>query len=344
MYPNEFEQDSFNYDDDLAPYDRWGTDSVWVQPYPILPGVGKSRHFSPSIFNIVPSFTKNKPIYFRYSFPAVGQVSLNSQPSITLGHNSARDLEVNRNGDALSGYVNVGQSSWGNLYYLDPAANYSRKMWQDKVLAAGGDHKVNVSIVSDNYGGERNTMLADYTTPHTEPFFNVLALTPDVVASGEVIKFAISGNFLDENFKWSDFKEDARGYINFIDKNGDSITQWKNSNDQTLLSNDKITVLSQRLRRSFDDNVATQLFEITAQIGSAVKAGLYSVDLNLGPVHAYPDELSKQYAGKNGAHRMKEALMIVGVDLQEQDRGEDGRAGLAKGRGQGRGTRGEVEV
>lgn len=64
------------------------------------------------------------------------------------------------------------------------------------------------------------------------------------------------------------------------------------------------------------DHLAPMRQELRVQldIGSEV-AGLLDVDLKCGIVHAYPDELSQQYAGANGAHRMKEALAICKVQV-----------------------------
>jgi hypothetical protein len=54
-----------------------------------------------------------------------------------------------------------------------------------------------------------------------------------------------------------------------------------------------------------------QTLEVTVHIGKDVPVGLYHVDINLGRVHAYTDELSQAFATGEGAHRMKDALAIV---------------------------------
>jgi hypothetical protein len=61
-----------------------------------------------------------------------------------------------------------------------------------------------------------------------------------------------------------------------------------------------------------------QELQIQLDIGSEV-VGLFDVDLKCGIVHAYPDELSQQYAGANGAHRMKEALAVVKLGYETED-------------------------
>jgi hypothetical protein len=56
-----------------------------------------------------------------------------------------------------------------------------------------------------------------------------------------------------------------------------------------------------------------QTLEVTVHIGSEVPAGLYNLDVKLGRVHAYTDELSQDNRGSNGAHRMKEALNLINM-------------------------------
>jgi len=61
-----------------------------------------------------------------------------------------------------------------------------------------------------------------------------------------------------------------------------------------------------------DGNVwQRQQLELQVALGPEVPAALYHVDVKLGAVKEYSDELSAAYAGANGAHRMKEALALV---------------------------------
>jgi len=70
-----------------------------------------------------------------------------------------------------------------------------------------------------------------------------------------------------------------------------------------------------------DGNVwQRQQLELQVALGPEVPAALYHVDVKLGAVKAYSDELSAAYAGVNGAHRMKEALNIIELRaVDEQD-------------------------
>jgi hypothetical protein len=66
------------------------------------------------------------------------------------------------------------------------------------------------------------------------------------------------------------------------------------------------------------DITLVQTLEVTVHIGKDVPVGLYHVDINLGRVHAYTDELSQAFQGLNGAHRMKEALDLIRFDITRE--------------------------
>jgi hypothetical protein len=80
----------------------------------------------------------------------------------------------------------------------------------------------------------------------------------------------------------------------------------------------RIGVISDRLEGHGHLAPLSQTWEITCDVG-AQALGLYDLDIICGKVHAYPDELSQQYAGANGAHRMKEALCVTKVEYLRSD-------------------------
>jgi hypothetical protein len=114
-------------------------------------------------------------------------------------------------------------------------------------------------------------------------------------------------------------------YVRFVGQNGADLTAWATTDSRFAPKPDKITIL--RVTDSQDprhgkldqklvpyspaDASLCQTLEVTVHIGSEVPAGLYSLDVKLGRVHAYSDELSQDNRGNNGAHRMKEALNII---------------------------------
>ncbi len=62
----------------------------------------------------------------------------------------------------------------------------------------------------------------------------------------------------------------------------------------------------------------SQRLQVELSIGAAA-TDLFDVLVRCGKVKAYPDELSQQYAGANGAHRMKEALLIQSIEVTDFD-------------------------
>jgi hypothetical protein len=59
--------------------------------------------------------------------------------------------------------------------------------------------------------------------------------------------------------------------------------------------------------------------ELILQVGAEVPTERFNVDVKLGVVKAYTDTLSAQYAGANGAHRMKEAFAIVNIGIEDKN-------------------------
>jgi hypothetical protein len=168
---------------------------------------------------------------------------------------------------------------------------------------------------------------------------NVAALTPDVVATGNVVTLKVSAGFLEpedhsagalrlENFE-------ANGdYVRFVGPSGSDLTAWATTDSRFVPKPDKITILrtcapgtpqhnklSQRLvPYSPADASLCQTLEVTVFIGSEVPAGLYGLDVKLGRVHAYTDELSQDNRGNSGTHKMKDVLRLIKLRWQDKDR------------------------
>ena len=146
-------------------------------------------------------------------------------------------------------------------------------------------------------------------------WLNIIDLNPNIFSSGSQSTINIRANFLGVNFVPQEFNPKSTEYVRILNQNGDDITCF--NPDAQPGDEDRIKIINQKFINYFtNDPKRVQKLEIEISVGAKVPSGLYDVDILLGEIHAYPDELSKQYAGANGAHRMKEALMIVGVDLQ----------------------------
>ncbi len=76
-----------------------------------------------------------------------------------------------------------------------------------------------------------------------------------------------------------------------------------------------MTVTGTRLTTDGPNAPLCQTLTIDLAAYPATGVGLYDISISCGDVHAYPDELSQQYAGGNGAHRMKEALKVFKPDV-----------------------------
>jgi hypothetical protein len=183
------------------------------------------------------------------------------------------------------------------------------------------------------------TSIDDISLRSGHHYMNVAALTPDVVATGNVVTLKVSAGFLEpedhgagalrlENFE-------ANGdYVRFVGPNGTDLTAWAPKDSRAKLDETMITILrmsppagatrSDTLMQGLvpyspADASLCQTLEVTVHIGSEVPAGLYNLDVKLGRVHGYKDELSLANKGKNGAHRMKEALNIVKIEFVDLD-------------------------
>jgi predicted AlkP superfamily pyrophosphatase or phosphodiesterase len=156
-------------------------------------------------------------------------------------------------------------------------------------------------------------------------WLNVMDIQDDVVASGTRATISIRGNFLDTKFDPADFSR-AGDYVHFLLKDADITIPY----DQRESITDpeqrakKIIITNQRLIAVGQYQAKNQILQLDLDIGPEVESGLYDVDIKLGAVKAFSDKLSQQYNGVDGAHRMKQALAVVKIGLEDQDKKEVG--------------------
>ncbi len=148
----------------------------------------------------------------------------------------------------------------------------------------------------------------------TAYWLNAIRLSPDVVATGGVRIIRISAGFFTDQLR-ADLFSKTGDYVHFRTQDDQDLTipvsEYAGKTADEL--KDKIAIVSQRMVYP-DGNVwQRQQLELQVALGPEVVAALYHVDVKLGAVKAYPDELSQQYAGEDGAHRMKEALNLVTI-------------------------------
>ncbi len=281
-----------------------------IQNYPYSPGSGTDRYYRPAVLNYEPAFKKGmKRQEIQFNFPSLSQVrDPSALPVLRVDRGRNANHPVTRNGDALSASVD-----------LAPIGSYINDY---EIWRVGNDYAT-VGLGPYQYGTDTDTFLG-FSVGQSMPVFNFINLSPNIAASGMTAAFTIRGNFLSKEFGFDDFNRMSADYIRFIKINGSSekdVTQAISVAPGVKPGSDKVTIVSQRLRDEQDQNSnmrTYQVLEFTVFIGADVAAGLYSVDVKVGAVHAYPDELSRQFAGANGAHRMKEALAIVKINYETE--------------------------
>ena len=89
----------------------------------------------------------------------------------------------------------------------------------------------------------------------------------------------------------------------------------------TVLPTNRISIVGQRLIAPGVNQSLQQQLELDLELGSDVLAKLFHVDIACGEVKEYDDPQARQFKasqgtpkGRDGAHRMKEALKIVKID------------------------------
>jgi len=314
---------------------------IGVHPQPVFhpsPGTMGSR-FSPTVLNVPPSFRENPEQPFRFVSTRMEQFELNIAPKtyynfFTSGYN----LPLYRQLFFLKSFMHFTQTP------IDPNAD---PYGYDTLHLTEGT----ISATRPNLGYYYNWApgvefdlkkvdpgifgLAEYSSPlHTN---TAIKITPDIVATGNVVTFRVSAGYLGlNNLTEFFFKNKPKldptkyDYIRFVLKDGGDVTgDPAETNAEvratkiTLLKNSD-GALQQTLIFDQNDPSLLQHLELTVEIGSKVPAKLCHVDVNLGHVKAYPDEIYPQVSPANTAyHRMNEGLALLGTEAITRD-DEDG--------------------
>jgi hypothetical protein len=151
-------------------------------------------------------------------------------------------------------------------------------------------------------------------------WFNLIRLTPDVIASGSRVTVRIEAGFLDQDFALSQFLPDSGDYVHFRDGDSDlteSRSEYETHRNDPQRPKDRISITSQRLIPSGAEAGAfglVQSLELDLEIGPEVPTKMLNVDVKLGAVKAYTDALSAVHAADE-SHRMQEALKIFKPDV-----------------------------
>jgi hypothetical protein len=147
-------------------------------------------------------------------------------------------------------------------------------------------------------------------------WYNFIRLNPDQLVTGNQTTVRIEAGFINGRLTASTF--DAMGdYVHFL-SNGNDITQVASAYDPSADPSTRaglIAIAGQRLVAAGANASLVQAIELDLVIAPDVPAGILDVDVKCGAVMAYTDTLSAQYAGSNGAHRMKQSLKIYSLIL-----------------------------
>ena len=172
-------------------------------------------------------------------------------------------------------------------------------------------------LATSKYGTD---MRSDGSLNNSQSWANVIKLSPDIVAVEQRVQLSLRANFIDyKNTKESVRAKEKEEIIRFLDGE-DKISLMRLDDTAPQEGDDtKIIIVDQRLLLDGPESTTCQTVLLDVIIGSKVDLKLLNVDVRLGCVKAYSDELSQNYAGANGAHRMKEALAIIRVDLVDRD-------------------------
>ena len=296
---------------DANQYNSQQTTSVnqWISTSQIEPGDGVNRHAQPAIINAPPSWwdgTANPAIQQRMRVGGPGVLAVQalidsgviSGPSSTQGEHV--NLETRRQaGPALS--LPVTQVTSAGFLEVP------------KIFATPSDAtQAQAGLLRVTY----DRLVYAQTTGWR--WMNLIRLSPDVAANGNVTTLRLTAGFFDtpdlRNF------DPSADHVHLRSAEGIDVTLPLDApHGDVTQESTHARILAQRLTWDPVGATLAQTLEVDVQLGSGLSAGLYDVDIACGNVHAYPDELSQQYAGANGAHRMKEALNVIKVDWLTRD-------------------------
>lgn len=259
-----------------------------VEASPFSVGAGDQRIFGPAIINSKRSWEDERWVPFMIKDPVVGQMS-----------GAAFDIW---NGDGA-----------GGAEYAGPFVYNGNALTGWMKVDGAGAFPIVASFSSRDY----KEVSLSLNSP--APWGTAIGLAPDTISSCTETTVTIFSEFLLGN-QLDESKFDRLGdYVRLLSV-GENVTDVtyeaaKYAADRSLENmRGKIAIVDQKFIYSHKKTSNGQALELKLRVGPDVPAGLYNVDIKLGAVHAFTDEASKPYAGKNGAHRMIEALRVV--DLQ----------------------------
>jgi hypothetical protein len=156
-------------------------------------------------------------------------------------------------------------------------------------------------------------------------WIDLIQLRPDFIPTGGRTTLRFVAGFVDENFHFSDFSS-AGDYVHFL-LGGADVTLPISQNPAAMSSDalrGRIAIVGERLVSSGSNATMSQILEVDVVVGADVAAGIYDVDVKCGAIKAYPDSLSQNFVGKNGAHRMLGALCLFTSRAEVLMRDENG--------------------
>ena len=358
----------------VAVFQEWFDTASWpAGTVPsVTPGVlgtaafrGTARVFSPSVINIPPSYASatSGPDYtqpYQFSHLADGEPY----------NNYIRDDWVPLIGIAQAIYCSLsphtdpdleGDWLWPEVFYLDGIRNdlVDPRNTPFPSVVTGAIPLQKAPASGAQLGSGNNIEYFDavngsaFSFHDTDPGIlrtggkagqgnytsNAIKLTPDVVATGNVVKLKIAAGFMRPVYDYgialslnSDFLSSSmapfpgnalipsNSYVQFMAPGGINLTGDPNETDAVVRAN-KITiqkdsngVLLQRLMPDQREPSLSQTLEMTVEIGANVPAGLYNVDVKMGQVVADPNEVISHASPDNaGYHRMAGEMNVVNL-------------------------------
>jgi hypothetical protein len=304
--------------------DRLGVASVAPLDPEVSPGNADERYLWPAIINIAPSWkpkatltdsdrvrvaVTEKPAGYPFSSGVINIGATNDPTEPTAAQAYANGISrmlLPAREHLTSGFSNVGYG-----YIADDGAGPTPPGGEAPPAPFYDQEPVRLSPYSALAWPSGDIDYGNLTSY----WLNTIRLSPDVVATGGVRTIRISAGFFTDQLR-SDLFSRTGDYVRFRTQDDQDLTvpvsEYASKTAEELRN--MIAIVSQRLIYP-DGNVwQRQQLELQVAIGSEVAAALYHVDVKLGAVKAYSDELSQQYAGADGAHRMKEALNLVTIE------------------------------
>jgi ELWxxDGT repeat protein len=147
-------------------------------------------------------------------------------------------------------------------------------------------------------------------------WFNLIRVRPDLIAADALTTIRISAGFLAAGQTPQSINPNG-DYVRFVGTGGDVTIPFNPSNAASSAGANqsaKIAIVGQRFVAASTDAQLVQDLELDLQVGAAVTAGTYDVDVTLGEVKAYSDSLSSANAGPHGSHRMLNALRVIKLE------------------------------